>query len=413
MERVVHIIGAGVAGLAAAVRLVQAGTKVVVHEAANNAGGRCRSYHDPALDMVIDNGNHLVLSGNHATLALLDTLGSRDQMRGPGEAAFAFVDLATNERWTLRMGEGRLSSWTLDPERRVPGTGAFDYLPMLKLLWPWTTQTVGDVIACKGLVYDRLLHPLLLAALNVDPRVGAARLASAVLRETIGRGGRACHPLIAHGLSAAFIEPALDFIRQRGGTIRFAHRLRALALGEGKALSLDFGEDTVTLSPQDAVILAVPPTVAASLIPGLTTPDDFSGIVNAHFAYRHDAQSPGMFGAVNALPEWVFVFPDRVSVTISAANHLMDAERDGLAEKIWYDVTRILKISAPLPKWQIVRERRATFASTPQQDAMRPDALTSWTNLVLAGDWIANGLPATIEGAVRSGNRAAELVGAR
>jgi uncharacterized protein with NAD-binding domain and iron-sulfur cluster len=67
-------------------------------------------------------------------------------------------------------------------------------------------------------------------------------------------------------------------------------------------------------------------------------------------------------------------------------------------------------ITEDLPAWQIVRERRATFAALPQEDMKRPAALTRWENIILAGDWTATGLPATIEGAVRSGHRAAELL---
>lgn len=413
MARQVHIVGAGMAGLSAAVELSRAGQAVVVHEAANNAGGRCRSYHDPALDMVIDNGNHLVLSGNQAVMRYLDAIGSRAALRGPDEAAFAFVDLASNARWTVRLSEGRLPGWMFDSRARAPDTTALDYLPMAKLLWASSTATVGDVLACKGPAYDRFLQPLLLAALNIDPRFGSARLSANVLRETLSQGGRACHPLIAHGLSEAFIEPAINFIRQRGGDVRLGHRLRAVRFEGGRVASLDFGEDSIALDDGDAVILAVPPTVAVSLVPGITAPDAFCGIVNAHFAFQHPSQTPAMIGAVNATVEWLFVFPDRLSVTISGANHLMDVDRDGLAQKIWYDVTRMLNISAPLPRWQIVRERRATFAATPAQDAMRPKSETPWSNLVLAGDWTATGLPATIEGAVRSGVRAAQLVGQR
>ena len=103
-------------GLAAAVRLAGRGATVVVHEAAGQAGGRCRSYHDPALDMVIDNGNHLLLSANHAALAFLATIGAADSLVGPAAADFAFVDLASGERWTLRINAGRLPWWIFDAE---------------------------------------------------------------------------------------------------------------------------------------------------------------------------------------------------------------------------------------------------------------------------------------------------------
>src|SRR5476651_967849 len=126
MASSVHIVGAGLAGLAAATRLSAAGVKVTLHESANQAGGRCRSYHDPALDMMIDNGNHLVLSGNASALAYLEDIGARDHLIGPPHAAFPFIDLATNERWTLRPNDGLVPWWIFDRRRRVPGTRAID-----------------------------------------------------------------------------------------------------------------------------------------------------------------------------------------------------------------------------------------------------------------------------------------------
>ena len=108
--------------------------------------------------------------------------------------------------------------------------------------------------------------------------------------------------------------------------------------------------------------------------------------------------------------QWIFSFPGRVSVTISAGDRLIDTPREELAKKIWDEVARVTGLPAALPPWQIVRERRATFAATPAEDAKRPGAATQWRNLVLAGDWTDTGLPATIEGAIRSGNRAADFI---
>jgi squalene-associated FAD-dependent desaturase len=392
------------------VQLAAAGTRVVVHEAANQAGGRCRSYHDPALGMTIDNGNHLVLSGNHATLAYLDAIGAKDGLVGPPHAGFPFVDLASGERWTLRPNDGRVPWWIFDARRRVPGTRATDYLAMWRLLRGRPGATIGDVLPCTGPVYDRLLRPVLLAALNTEPREASASLAAVVMRETLAAGGRACRPLIARdGLSGALIQPALDFIAAHGGTVRFGRRLRAIGL-EARAEALDFGEETVALAADDAAVLAVPPSVAATLVPGLQTPAEFRAIVNAHFRLTPGPEVPPITGVVNGLVEWLFAFPDRLSVTISAADRLLDVPREELASRIWQDVARIAGVATALPPWQIVRERRATIAALPGEDARRPAAATSWDNLALAGDWTATGLPATIESAVRSGRRAADLI---
>src|ERR1044071_2439176 len=105
MSGTIHIIGAGLAGLSAAVRLVSSGRQVIVHEATGFAGGRCRSYHDAAVGMTIDNGNHLLLSGNHAALEFLRTIGSAHRLIGPPAAAFPFLDLKSGARWILRLNE--------------------------------------------------------------------------------------------------------------------------------------------------------------------------------------------------------------------------------------------------------------------------------------------------------------------
>jgi hypothetical protein len=149
--------------------------------------------------------------------------------------------------------------------------------------------------------------------------------------------------------------------------------------------------------------------VAKSLLPDIAAPDEFRAILSAHFRAVPPPDTAPMTGLIDATVEWIFAFPDRISVTISNADRLIDRDRDELAAICWRDVARAYRLPAGVPAWQIVKEKRATFAATPEQEAKRPGALTAWRNLFLAGDWTATGLPATIEGAVRSGRRASEL----
>jgi hydroxysqualene dehydroxylase len=186
--------------------------------------------------------------------------------------------------------------------------------------------------------------------------------------------------------------------------------LRTLRFGPDRVEELDFGGDAAAIAADDAVILAVPPYAASSLVIGLTVPTEFRAIVNAHFRIDPAPEQPPILGVVNGTVEWIFAFPGRVSITISAGDRLIDAPREELAKTIWSEVARVTGLPPALPQWQIVRERRATFAATPSQNARRPGAKTQWRNFFLAGDWTATGLPATIEGAIRSGHRAADLI---
>jgi squalene-associated FAD-dependent desaturase len=407
---VVHVIGAGLAGLAAAVKLAPAPCEVVVHEAARQAGGRCRSFFDETIDATIDNGNHLLLSGNTSALAYLDAIGARHELRGPARCEIAFADMASGERWTLRPNEGRLPWWVLFEQRRVPRTRPTDYLSVVRLLRAARQARIADAMACSGALYQRLWGPLFLASLNTEPRGASAWLAAAIVRETLARGGRACHPLVAaNGLSRAFVDPALKLLRRNGAQVRFERRLRALEFDRESLAALEFEHDSVALGAQDLAVLATPAHVAATLTPGLETPRAFNAILNAHFSIAPPARTPPILGVVNATTQWLFAYPDRLSVTVSDANRLMDTPREQLAADLWREVAGLTGLSDALPGWRIVKERRATFAATPEEDARRPASQTRWPNLLLAGDYVQTGLPATIEGAIRSGDMAAAL----
>lgn len=409
MASTVHVIGAGLAGLSAATRLAEAGQAVALHEATAHAGGRCRSYHDPALGRVIDNGNHLILSGNRSALAYLERIGARQRVSGPPAAEFFFVDFASKARWRLSIGDSMMPWWIFSASRRVPDTRALDYLALARLLWRPGRKTVGEAIACTGALYEGLLAPMLLASLNNDPPLSSAALAAAVIRETVAPGGRNCRPLVAHdGLAAAFVDPALAFLARRGAPVHFGHQLRVLRFVEDRVAALGFGGDTVRLQPDDQVVLAAPPEVAGRLVPDLATPNEFRSIANIHFLVEEEVRLPPITGVLHAATQWIFCFPGRVAVTISNADSMLDMPREELAARIWTEVSAIAGLPAQMPPWQVVRERRATFATLPAQEERRPGARTRWRNLFLAGDWTETGLPPTIESAVRSGERAAE-----
>jgi squalene-associated FAD-dependent desaturase len=406
----IHIVGAGLAGLSAAVALVSRGRKVVVHELARHAGGRCRSYFEPTLGLTIDNGNHLLLSGNGSALSYLQKIGGRHLLDDPQHSEFNFCDLESGERWVLRPNDGPVPWWIFAKSRRVPDTRALDYTRLGTILLSSGCETVTDKINPETRLYRRLLHPVLLAALNCDPAEGSAKLAASVIRETLARGGSACRPLFAaDGLGPALVDPAVSFIGKHGGDVHLDHPLRGIEFTDGRARTLNFPDETIELGSVDSIILAVPAWVARTLVPDLTAPTEYRSIFNAHFKITPPVGLPKISGIVNATTEWLFAFHNRMSVTISAADRFNDAEREPLARQIWSEVAKIARIDAELPRWQIVKERRATFAATPEQNALRPKARTRWENLLLAGDWTGTGLPATIEGAIRSGETAAKL----
>lgn len=414
----VHIIGAGLAGLAAAVRLVPSGAAITLYEAAPRAGGRCRSFHDARLGCVIDNGNHLIMSGNQAVMAYLDAVGARDRLSGPAAAAFPFIDVATGARWTLHPNRGRVPWWIFDARRRVPGTRAASYLSAACLLRARRGRTVADYLSPADTLYRTFWEPLTIAALNISPAEGAAALMAPVLRETFLKGADACRPLVARdSLAATLIDPALTLLEGRGAAVHFGCRVRTLMLDADAVRGFETDLGPVVLGARDVLILAVPPWIAGALVPDLAVPPPGEAIVNVHYRLPRPVAAPSdvrVIGIVGGLAQWVFARGDLASVTISAAGSVADDDADDIAARCWRDVALALDLGGTAaPPARVIKEKRATFAQTPAALALRPGAETRFGNLLLAGDWTATGLPATIEGAVRSGFKAADAAAKR
>lgn len=406
----VHVIGAGLAGLAAALEASRHAA-VSLYEAAPQAGGRCRSFRDDKLEREIDNGGHVVMGANDAAFDFLDEVGGRDAMIEVAPAAFPFIDLASGAAWVLRPNAGPVPWWVLARDRRVPGTRTWNYVAALRLLFAGPGAVCADALDPTAAIYERLWDPLITAVMNANPRQAAARPLARMLKRTFFAGEGACRPWVARaGLSHAFAEPALKTLAARGVAYHGEHRLTRIGFGDRAVTRLSFTSRDVELGAGDKVILAVPPAVASGLVANLAVPEGANAIVNCHFRLDAPARLPGglpLLGLVGGTAQWLIVHDDIVSVTVSAADSIVDQPAESLIALLWTDVARALRLDPGTPPpARLIKEKRATFAQIPGNEPRRPGTETAWENMLLAGDWTLRGWPATIEAAIRSGRLA-------
>lgn len=415
-----HIIGAGLSGLSAGVRLLERGRNVTIYDSAGQAGGRCRSFFDKHLEREIDNGNHLIMSGNKSALNYLKLIDADDPLTGPPFATYPFVDVVSGRRWTVRLNEGFIPFWIFDRQWRVPESNVFDYVKAARIAFSNKEQSVADVVDETNILYKNFWEPLTLAVLNTTPQIGQAQLLWRVIRETFLLGGQASTPLVARkGLGHAFIDPAAAYIKKKGGALRLNTRLRSFGENAGRITTLQFSEGTIDLETNDDVIFALPPTRLKQILPDLTPPTDDASILNVHFRIGQQAPTAALgegpfIGMVSSLGQWAFVRDDVISITTSASNAIGadDRPNDDVVSQIWRETQIALELgNTPFERVRVIREKRATPDQSPAGVARRLKPETRFSNLVLAGDHTDTGVPATIEGSIRSGERAARLSG--
>jgi squalene-associated FAD-dependent desaturase len=407
------VVGAGLAGIAAALDLAEAGWGVTLWEASGKAGGRCRSYRDEVLGRRIDNGNHLILSGNAAVLHHARRVGAGHLLETRGEAVFPFADL-DGEGFSIRVPATPLGGWRRSA--RPPGVGVGALAGVATLLAAGAGRTVAEAVRDRGAMWRAFWVPFTTAVLNTPPEAASAALLRAVLLRTFLRGAGACRPVLApEGLGAALIDPALARLGALGVEVRLRAPLQRLVLGNGRAVALDVGGEEVALGEGDAVVLAVPPAALGAVLPDVDLPGPGPAILNAHFVVAAEvaALCPPVLGLLGSSAQWAFRRGDVVSVTVSAAEGLpvWGMAREDALLLLWSEVARALGTGARPVASRLIRERGATFDQSPAGAARRPATRTALRNVVLAGDHVATGLPATLEGAVRSGRMAAQALG--
>ncbi|MBF0358462.1 MAG: FAD-dependent oxidoreductase [Magnetococcales bacterium] len=437
----VLILGGGLAGLSAGVSLVQAGLRPLVLEAAKKPGGRARSFYDPVFGEVLDNGPHLLIGAYHSTLKLLKQLGSRDLLLEGGRVNYQF--------WSREGGWHKLNcpDWPA-PLHLLAGVLGFsplsikDKLAALGLGTAFLVsraalenRTVTQWLHAHGQggqIFQQLWSPLCLAALNEPAGSANAALFAEVLRQAFFRDRSAAKPLLPQApLTKLIGEPARAFIEKNGGLVLTGQRVKKIALTAKEVVGVSTGMWRFTKPP--GVISALPYTSLAALIPRWAESAGFSRlssapIVSVHMLYNSPAQLPApLVGLPFATSQWLFdrsiskntregfapaASGARLSGVMSGAYREVQWSRERLVAAVAEDIA---SLQPQLPQSRLVaarviKERRATFSPWPQSSSLRPKAATPWQNMAVAGDWTATDLPATLEGATVSGERAARKI---
>ena len=401
MVKRTHIVGAGIAGLSAALAVTAEGGEAVIYEAAPQAGGRCRTLY-PADGFAHDNGTHVLFTANRHALAFLKTIGARHRWTEPEPEGIPIHHARTGR--TRRIG---LSPWSwLFPSRRPEGLGLSDIARILRLVLASGDRPVASVFGGRPIM-ESLIEPLTVAVLNTPAKEASAQRLSCALRRLLRPGSSKL--LVARcGLNEDLIDPALKYLEARDVRLLTGQRLRSVLVGNGRAIGLALTDRTVALGPRDQVVLALPPWEIGRLLPALPVPDRFEPILNIHYPLQ-GPDHPRFIGFIGMLAQWALVRPTHVSVTVSAADAVIDRNVDGVAAQIWREIAPVLQAlgldanPGRQPRARVVKEKRATIrqaASPLPQPPILPLA-----NVALAGDWIGF-MPATIESAVMAGEQA-------
>jgi squalene-associated FAD-dependent desaturase len=436
------VIGGGLAGLSAAVRLIDAGRRVVVIESAARLGGRAATFADPVTGERVDNGQHVLFGCYRETYAFLrrigteslaplasslrlrmcDTDGRQSVLRCPRMPAPLHL-LAGVMTWKAIPLRDRLGVLRVAPAilRRRPGTRADRELQSLTVS-AWLRDR-GQSPELRRWLWD----PLVWAALNQSPDEASAAPFVRVLGELFGpRVEDSSVGLPAVPLDELFAAPAVRAIEAKGGTVITSAAGRIETDAAGRMASVSAGRTTIAA---DVVISAVPWHAFCELWPTGCPPAlknvcdsaahmRSSPIVTVNLWLDRPVMTEPFVGLVGGSMHWAFdkqkIFGGtarHISLVSSGAAHLAPLDNAALAEVALSELRAALPAarSAQVVLSRVVRERRATFSLSPGEPR-RPATATAVPGFFLAGDWTDTGLPATIEGAILSGHAAVDAV---
>jgi squalene-associated FAD-dependent desaturase len=441
------VIGGGFAGLSAAAALAEQDVRVLVLEARPTLGGRASAFTDPATGERVDNGQHVLFGCYRDTFAFLRRIGAESHVQVQDRLVVDVIDRAGRA--------SRLACPSLPPPLNLLGgimtwsalswrdrLAALRMRAAIRTSFPQDSRETVRQWLMRHHQTPRLIEllwePLAVAALNQQIDVASAAPFARVLADMLGRHAQdASIVLPVKPLDEMYAAPARTFIESRGGEVRPG--APAICLGGPEGALPHVGESRgvspagplvrirgETFQPR-VVICAVPWFALADVFPGrpsfisetLDAADrtDASPIVTVNLWFDRIVTEHPLVGLPGRTMQWVFdkrkVLGEQashLSLTSSGAQSVVARTNEQLIELAVSEVTAALPAArgAAVRRAVVVREKRATFSVAPGQPR-RPVTQTALPGLLLAGDWIDTGLPATIEGAVRSGHLAAEI----
>ena len=444
----VIIAGAGFSGLAAGVLLSSRGIPVTVFEQKRFAGGRAYSFSDPSTGETVDNGQHVLIAGYDATLRFLDLIGTRQLIRVQSRPRLFFHHPERGFRSLslpallspLHLGWGLLTSslCTVGDRFRLLRAGmnllntdaAFEQELSGKTVAQWLELTGQSAETRRS-----LWEPLAIATMNEHCSTASATLfIHSIQKAFLHHWRSSAFAVPTVGLSQLFAEPAIEFIQRRGGEVHCGLGVKEPIVQNGMVAGVLLDDGSVREAA--GVILAVPSHRVRAALPSELRASGFlssveliplSPIVSIHLWFATNFMgTEEILGIIGRRIQWVFnrraivgsadgisrnLAGGHICAVISAAHDFVTIPNDGLVSIAIEDLCKVYGDSAASPTSSlVVREKRATFSSTPITEKLRPGNATPIPNLFLAGDWTATGYPATIEGAIMSGQRSSIMM---
>jgi len=400
MTKKLYIIGGGIAGLSAAIYALDKKYDVELFEAAPYFGGRCRSFFDKHLGCGIDNGNHLILGANKNAIALIKKIGAKDELHITKNPKIKFTDVKSQEIFYIK-----------GKNLTIPNTSQFNAVKALfSLISSTKDETVKQSVG-KNPLYKKLLEPLCITILNTPANEASSKIFAKVLLKILfgGRNSMTSY-LPKNSWNESLISPMIQYIENKGGKLHRNTSLSKIISTDGLIESLLFkGGQKRIIEFSDKIILALPPYAINNFLPDIKIPKQHQPIVNVHFLYG--SKKENIYEAIlNGTAEWLFFKNGMISTTTSAASDLTSQSDEKIATRIWNDIQKALNISDKIPKYRVIKEKRATFSCSPEIAFNRPVNKTNFYNLFLAGDYTNTFLPATIESAIVSAKKSTQYL---